>query len=86
MSKTFGIVGTIMSALTLSLELCFLKVMQFFDFLSNGVFYSEVWRYAGVFPCNLALLLTLLVLVASIASLLGAHETVLRYVHKLIKI
>lgn len=71
--KAIGLLGMIFGGLFLSLELYMLKIIQVIE-KSSGSWFSDVWVYAGEFPANAALLVTLVVILVSTAVFFIAKE------------
>lgn len=62
--KTVGMLGMILGGLFFSLELFLLKFLQTFEIIS-GRWYEDVWEYMGHFPCNWALVITVIIIIIS---------------------
>lgn len=62
--RGMGLLGLMLSALTLSLELSLLKLIQMLE-RTTGSWHENIWVYVKAFPMNLALALTLAVMVGS---------------------
>ncbi len=66
MKKSVGLMGMIGGGLCLSLEIYMLRVLQGLD-KAAGSWLNSAWRYAGSGPCLAALILTVLIIIASSA-------------------
>lgn len=71
--KSVGLMGMIFGGLFLSLELYLLKGIQLIE-KSSGSWYEDVWVYAGQFPINVALLVTVAVILVSALVFFMAKE------------
>lgn len=66
MKKRLAILGVILGSLTLSLELCLLPIMQWLETVGAHRTDIIVIRYAFRFPCSIAFLITIAVIIVSI--------------------
>lgn len=72
--KAAGLIGVIFGTLFLSMELCMLKFIQLLE-KSTGSWYEDVWRYMGEPPFNIALIITVGVIVLSAIVYFTAKES-----------
>jgi len=63
-NKQVALIGIIFGGLFLSLELFMLILVQLID-RSTGEWFENVWEYAKMFPCNVALIITIAVIAFS---------------------
>lgn len=63
-NKVVALLGIIFGGLFLSFELYLLKLVQIID-KSTGSWFENVWEYAKMSPCKIALLITVAVIVFS---------------------
>lgn len=63
-NKSVALMGIIGGILLLSFEIYMLKIVQYID-KSGGSWYENVWEYAKMSPCNIALLITIAVIIFS---------------------
>ncbi|QSX05915.1 hypothetical protein JYG23_00130 [Sedimentibacter sp. zth1] len=63
--KSIGLIGIIFGGFLLSLELYLTKIAQLID-KTSGSYYTSVWKYAGMFPCSIALIITIVLIFYSI--------------------
>ncbi|MEA4973040.1 hypothetical protein SDC9_144371 [bioreactor metagenome] len=63
-NKPIALMGIIFGSLFLSFEIYMLKIVQYLD-KSGGSWFENVWEYAKMFPCNIALFITIAVVIFS---------------------
>lgn len=63
-NKMIALIGIIFGGLFLSLELYMLILVQFID-KSTGRWFEDIWEYAKMPPCSIALLITVAVIAFS---------------------
>lgn len=71
--KAVGLTGIIFGILFLSLELFMLKMIQLLE-KATGYWYDNVWKYAFQCPANIAIIITVCVIIFSATIFYTAKE------------
>jgi hypothetical protein len=72
-NKMVALIGIIFGGLFLSFELYLLKIVQFID-KSTGSWFEDIWEYAKMPPCSIALLITVAVIAFSFYIFLTSKD------------
>lgn len=71
--KAVGLTGIIFGMLFLSLELYMLKIIQLLE-KAAGNWYDNVWKYASQCPANIAITITVCVIIFSAVIFVTAKK------------